>query len=636
MELQDLLVDANASIEHNTTENTITIHAGDSSKRLSDILKDFPDNSYVNKQITGCGGTTLVLRNNVEYVVLVPYVNLLKSKVADNEHIEHINLIKRGGEWTENDDEISEQLADRTKPRKIICTFDSLPALMKIKGFNPSEFKLLVDESHTLVNLGSFKAPKCEYILQHYSKFKSAVFLTATPTKREYFPDRLLSLPLCTIEWDNVRIVKFNLQKLEQGTSINQALFNLCLSYLLGLEEGNAHVFYNSVTEITKIMGWLSQIIGSDGKPVFDRDKIRLICSKSTRNESSLNTKLGAWGKVDDVVEKPVGKLNFYTSTMFEGADIYDEVGKTYIIINGLRDYTKIDMHVLTPQICGRLRNSVYNQEVNILLSNVPEVASCTKDEWQSTVLTKIQGSNDLLEALNSPANKSKPAVVKALLDTIGKDPYIFYDDDTHKFYVSDVALKSELQSYEALEATYIVRDVDGVDHSGSGYSASFRELLNDQSKQVEFTSQISGMSKLLSGYQSFSETMSEYVAAREKPDEKIVALIDARNDTFKTYYESLGAEQIRALRFRNKDIEEMYEAKYATKNNVRAIRSRLSLKLSSFISNADAKESLRTIYDDLGINKNPKASDLNEWYEVRSYKQKGVNGLLITGFKDI
>ena len=290
MELQNLIIDDAVSIERNTQENTITIKAGDSSKRLSDLIKDFPENCYINKQITGCGGTTLVLRNDVDYVVLVPYVNLLKSKVADNDHLDHINIIKRGGEWTDNDAEISEQLADRSKPRKIICTFDSLPALMKIKGFVPSEFKLLVDEAHTLVNLGSFKAPKCEFILHNYNKFASYVFLTATPTKREYFPDLIGHLPLCTIEWDNVRAVKFNLQRLDKGVSINNALFNLCLSFLLGREEGNAHIFYNSVKEITQVMEWLSKIVGTDGKPVFNRDEIRLICSKSARNEKKLDT----------------------------------------------------------------------------------------------------------------------------------------------------------------------------------------------------------------------------------------------------------------------------------------------------------------------------------------------------------
>ncbi len=59
MELQDLIIDNAVSIKQNTQENTITIKAGNSSKRLSDLIKDFPENCYINKQITGCGVNAL-------------------------------------------------------------------------------------------------------------------------------------------------------------------------------------------------------------------------------------------------------------------------------------------------------------------------------------------------------------------------------------------------------------------------------------------------------------------------------------------------------------------------------------------------------------------------------------------------
>lgn len=193
MNLQDLIINSTATISQNTEENTITLDAGCSSQKLSDIIKDFPDNCYVNKQITGCGGTTLVLRNDIDYLVLVPYVNLLKSKIADNKSY---NVLGIYGETATKD--IVEYL-EQDGLKKIICTFDSLPRLMETSGFNPSNFKLLVDEAHTLINLGSFKASTCEYVLRNYTQFKSYVFLTATPTKREYFPESLATLPLCTI-----------------------------------------------------------------------------------------------------------------------------------------------------------------------------------------------------------------------------------------------------------------------------------------------------------------------------------------------------------------------------------------------------------------------------------------------------
>ena len=125
MNLQDLIINPTATISQNKEENSITIFAGHSKEKLSNIIKDFPDNCYVNKQITGCGGTTLVLRNAVNYVVLVPYINLLKSKIADNQDI--VNLIGVYGET--DSEEITAYLESGTEHKKIVCTIDKRPKL---------------------------------------------------------------------------------------------------------------------------------------------------------------------------------------------------------------------------------------------------------------------------------------------------------------------------------------------------------------------------------------------------------------------------------------------------------------------------------------------------------------------------
>jgi len=51
MNLQDLVINNAVKIEQDAQANTITIIASDSSEKLSNLIKDFPDNCYVNKQI---------------------------------------------------------------------------------------------------------------------------------------------------------------------------------------------------------------------------------------------------------------------------------------------------------------------------------------------------------------------------------------------------------------------------------------------------------------------------------------------------------------------------------------------------------------------------------------------------------
>lgn len=617
MNLQDLIINSTSTISQNKEENSITIFAGHSKEKLSNLIKDFPDNCYVNKQITGCGGTTLVLRNAVNYVVLVPYINLLKSKVADNQDI--VDLIGVYGET--DSEEITAYLESGAEPKKIVCTYDSLPKLLRTKGFNPKAFKLLVDEAHTLVNLGSFKAATCEFVLQNYTKFESYVFLTATPTKREYFPEALINVPLCTIQWDDVRNVKFNLQNIEQGIGLNNALFGLCYDYLMQKIEGNAHIFYNSVSEIASVLNKLKEVVDKEtGKNLFDPNDIRVVCSKSGTNQKTFNSRLGTkWASIADITD-PVRKINLYTSTAFEGADVLDEEGQTYIIINGVRDATKVDFHVLVPQIVGRIRNTKYNEHINLLVANLPEAASCTKDEWMSTVTKRIQNSRDVLHDIRE--SKMSEASKTQLIKAAEEDKYTFKNEQG-ELYVSDVALKAELQAYEALEATYVVRVVEGAEISDEGYSASFRSLLTDESKHVPFAHKPKGISKFLTGHsQCFYETMKEYCEARDEQNEKLYKLVDAKDDYFKTAYDTLKHETIRKLEYRKPAIERAMKIHDTKNENATEIPTLLNLKKDQVYLRADIKAKIQDIYDKLAIPDKAKATDITKWYEVKDTRQ--------------
>ena len=618
MNLQDLIIDETVKIEQNKEANTITIFAGHSKQKLPNLIKDFPDNCYVDKRITGCGGTTLVLRNAVNYVVLVPYINLLKSKIADNQ--DKVDLIGVYG-GTEPE-EITAYLESGVDPKKIVCTFDSLPKLMKVKGFNPKNFKLLVDEAHTLVNLGSFKAATCEFVLQNYNKFGSYVFLTATPTKRDYFPEVLEHLPLCTIEWEEVRQVKFNLQNIERGVGLNNALFGLCYDYLMGKVEGNAHIFYNSVVEISSVLNKLKSMVDKEtGKCLFNPDDIRVVCSKAKENQKTFNSKIGTqWARISDITD-PVKKINFYTSTAFEGADVLDEEGQTYIIINGARDASKVDFHVLIPQIVGRIRNTKYNEHINLLVGNIPEAASVTKAEWTDKVSKRITESKERLQFLQNPPSNVPDVIVKGAREDALDDKYTFLNAEG-ELYVSDVALKAELQAYEALEATYVVRVVEGAEISDEGYSATFKDLLVDESKHKPFAHKPEGVAKFLNGStQCFTETMKEYCEARDAENETVVKLVDNKDDYFKTLYDNLGHPRIKALEYRRANLEKAFKILDKVDNKETEIKVYLNLKNDAVVSKADIKTKLQEIYDKLGIDKVSKATDLKKWYEVKDTK---------------
>ncbi len=52
------------------------------------FLTYIPKNVIFNKARTGCGGTTVALTNDENYVVCVPYINAIKGKMKASENKE--------------------------------------------------------------------------------------------------------------------------------------------------------------------------------------------------------------------------------------------------------------------------------------------------------------------------------------------------------------------------------------------------------------------------------------------------------------------------------------------------------------------------------------------------------------------
>lgn len=600
-----------------------------SSKKLSNLFTDFPDNCYINKSITGCGGTTLTLRNNVNYLILVPYVNLLQSKLKDNPNY---NILPVFGE--SNNEEIIDYLKSDSKPKKIICTYDSLIRLLKIPEFDPKKFKLLVDEAHTLVNLGNFKAQVCENVLLNYHKFKSYVFLTATPTKRAYFPDKISHLPLVELKWGDVTAVKFAVNR--SVKSMNTDIAALCAEYFLGQREKNenAHIFYNSVAEIALVIKKLRNHCDD----IVTRDDIRIICSPTEKNEKALQSRLGlAWGRVDSINDD-VKKINFYTSTAFEGADVYDEHGQTYIVINGVRDTTKVDFHVLVPQICGRIRDTIYNDSITLFVGNLPESAQLSKEEWEKLIQDRIKGSHERLDYLEKlRQDKSPPQqVVQDLIEKAEEDVYTFRDDEGN-FYVSDVAQKSELQAYESLQATYVVKARKGTKGTDEeAVSAPFRELLLSATTKNNYSKK-SATSKVLSGNKSnFIEMMKEYCEAKEKGIEAVIKVIADAEELIPMYYDTLGPDVIKNLRYRKNDLRKAYEDYNIKLSKGLEIGVMLGFSVGDIIPRAEIKDRIQEVYDQLGIKEKAKATDIKTWFAVKERRYKKPSYELIEKYGTI
>ena len=64
--------------------NKQIINAPKGAKYLGEFMTSLPTNCLFNKGVTGCGGTELALTNDIDTIIAVPYISLIKNKVSQH------------------------------------------------------------------------------------------------------------------------------------------------------------------------------------------------------------------------------------------------------------------------------------------------------------------------------------------------------------------------------------------------------------------------------------------------------------------------------------------------------------------------------------------------------------------------
>lgn len=381
---------------------------------LSEFLRGIPSNCLINKGITGCGGTTVELKSERDSIILCPTRNLVTSKSND---------IYLGVTGDTKSSDIKDYIKSDIEYKKIIATYDSLKRLMEIIP-NYRNYFLLIDEYHLLFNDYSFRSDAILYLLNNFREFKEWAFLTATPLKDEFILKELKDIPQITYEWENAVPVHINIK---DTYFIQKELFNLIDIY----KDRNLHIFLNSVSTIYKITEKLNT------------DSFRVVCSENSK------TKIKNFSKINS----PIAKYNFYTSCSFEGCDILDPDGYCIIISDTNIATTVLDISTKVRQVCGRLRDSKYKDEVTLILNTSKHrYAGTTREDFNKYV----EESERLGKVKANVISKFSEDEMKAELRTYNKESYsniylnkygnnIFYDENLKFLDLYNYDLISEI-----------------------------------------------------------------------------------------------------------------------------------------------------------------------------------------------
>lgn len=178
---------------------------------------------------------------------------------------------------------------------------------------------------------------------------------------------------------------------------------HLCKRVISEQRTGNLHFFVNSVNFIARV------IKRAELKP----EDVKIVCSSSGESAIKNQAKLGA----DYLIEQPsdpVKKINFYTSTAFEGCDIYDKQGRTYIVSDSRRAHTLMDISTMFIQICGRIRDSIYKSDITHIYSTT-RYSNVSFDEFKERTSKTLSEAIKFATDINNVPDDSRKIMLSKI-----------------------------------------------------------------------------------------------------------------------------------------------------------------------------------------------------------------------------
>ena len=571
-------------------------------------------NGILNKEIPGCGATTVALTDEHKTIICSPRNELLKNK-----HEQYPDtLLVIGGVDTK---EIEAYLQTAELP-KILVSYDSVYKLIGCIKYK-SDWRVVVDEFQCLLADSSFKSEIELHFLDNSRSFPYVTFLSATPILDKYLEqiDYFKDMNYYQLDWEEKDIVRVYRERTKNP--INAALEivryyqngNYPSVYVNGerIYSKECVIFLNSVNNIVNI------IKQTELKP----EEVNIIVGNSDDNDRQI-ARIGEGFKRGRIPLKGEThkKFTFCTSTAYAGCDFYSTNAATFVISDCNRPNTAVDIATELVQIAGRQRLACnpFRQFLTFVYNvNAEEVEQETFNEHLcrkvNVTLDEIRDNNNAGEALRAKRIKD----FRRIPDNVKyQDSYTMYDEQKGEFVFNRLAYVNEQYCFDVQKFNY----QNGV---------IVKKLLQDSSFDVSenqtyavYQEQLKHLIKK----EPFVDRMQAYCEYRSKQGLIVnlaMSALESKYPELRYYYEALGADRIKALNYKEKKLlNEIHIMK--TKNKIRHELHGI-IHIGDRILTTDIQQTLRVVYDRLGVDKSPKAADLNEFFEIHPVKIPTANG---------
>ncbi len=554
----------------------------------------------LNKGVTGCGATSVAIKDEHKTIICSPRINLIKNKVS-----QHYGLL---GVWGDIKNEEIVTYLEKSDTPKIMVTYDSMPRLAKLIE-DKTDWRVVVDEYQYLLIDSGFRSDKAIALLDSVNQFDYVTYLSATPIADKYIQqmEQFNDVPYTELIWDKVE--KIDVERMVSAKPINNAI-EIVRNYKKGefptigdAVSKECVIFLNSVTNIANIIHQTN----------LQPEEVNIIVANTEENIKLLKSMGHEIGTIP-LEGEPHKMFTFCTSTAFAGCDFYSTCASTFVISDNKKVHTSIDIATELVQIAGRQRLSCNPFRKAIMFIYNVDIGENNTDVFRNAIEQKFNDSVDMAEWKNNVPPKLKNKVIKETseMQNIKKysDSYVRYDEKSDRFTVNRWAYLNELFAYDVQHENYLNSIVVKKQLEDSGFEIKGYERLSDYKEQLKCILTKEGFADRMKRYcelRQMKETCRFYLASD---------LMERQYEDLRLYYDRLGFDRIKSLGYKESSLKNELERHYRENDIKRRFREVFAVGMR--MATEDIKRIMSEVYASYGIKKKGVATQLEREYGIR------------------
>lgn len=543
------------------------------------------------------------------------------------------------------------------KPVKILVTYDSFrhvkEAIRSLSEITLQNFQIVVDEFQSIFIDARFKSEAELELVNNLQDLRKVCFVSATPMLDKYLDmlDEFKSLPYYEFDWETEEPRRITKPKLDIRTttkSLNFCISKIIQDYLAGkfeakmvtdentgvkylIQSKEAVFFLNSVTGICKAIT----------TNLLSIDQCNILCAKTSDNDKQIREAFNIVIKKkaeqsgiknpellkDTVIGEiplegqPHKMFTFCTRTVYLGADFYSTCANTYIFSDSNIECLSVDISMDLEQILGRQR-LVENPWKNNAIMFIKTIRIGVKTSWEEfkeVLDKKEQKTLDLLSIYQEQQSGTKKHV---LAETYQRDAkmchyrynYVAVNEHAGNDIVpvfNRLMQVSEIRAFEIQQTDYADRFTVTNAIQSRGLVGNIRDKGLIEKLKNEFLSIRNTEVRLQKIVNLENYNLNE---------DELNLFFSYIPGNYREYYELLGFSGIRAHRYNEAEIKRERERLCGNSQREDALKEEIYrlFEVGNRYVKSDIKATLKLLYERLGYKKTAKASDIQEYFEVK------------------